>query len=318
MGSTSDKWTAADIPDQSGRTILVTGANSGIGLHTAKELAGAGATVLMGCRSAAKAEGARSEILAAHPGGRLEIVGLDLADLTSIESAAAAVAGRPSPLDVLVNNAGVMAPPRLETRNGFELQIGTNHLGHFALTGRLIGKLLEAAEPRVVTVSSMAHRAGSMSFDDLNWERRRYMRWPAYGQSKLANLLFTLELARRAEAAGTGLIATAAHPGYAATNLQTAGVGLGRAGRLLKPVMLVGNLVLGQSDSMGALPTLYAATAPGVRGDDYYGPDGIGEQHGHPHLVGRSGRAADPDAAGRLWRLSEGLTGVDFGPLGRV
>jgi NAD(P)-dependent dehydrogenase (short-subunit alcohol dehydrogenase family) len=318
MRTSGGKWTAADIPDQAGRTIMVTGANSGLGLETAKAVAAAGATVLMACRDASRAQAARDEVHAGSSGASVEIVPLDLADLESVAVAAKTVAEREAPLDVLVNNAGVMAPPRLQTRDGFELQIGTNHLGHFALTGRLIEKLLAAEQPRVVTVSSMAHRAGSISFDDLSWERRRYMRWPAYGQSKLANLLFTLELARRSEAAGTDLVATAAHPGYAATNLQTAGVGLGRAGPLLKPFMRIGNVIFGQSDAMGALPVLYAATAPAVRGDDYFGPDGIGEQHGHPRLVGRSGRAADPDAAQRLWELSTELTGVGFGPLGSV
>ncbi len=199
----------------------------------------------------------------------------------------------PEPLDVLVNNAGVMAPPRRETADGFELQLGTNHLGHFALTGRLIEKLLAADAPRVVNLSSTAHRIGRMDFDDLN-SKRGYSRWPAYGQSKLANLLFTLELARRARAAGTGLVAAAAHPGYAATNLQTAGIGLGTIGTLLKPLMLVGNLLIAQDDAAGALPVLYAATAPDVEGDDFFGPDGLQEMRGrHPARVGRTGRAAE-------------------------
>jgi len=314
MTEVKSKWTAADIPDQTGRTFMVTGANSGLGKQTAKELAGAGATVLMACRNAAKAADARDEIAAAHPGASLEIVSLDLSDLSSVEAAAAEVNARPGGLDVLINNAGVMVPPQRETKDGFELQFGTNHLGHFALTGRLIEKLLAAEAPRVVTVSSVAHRAGKMDFEDLNWSKR-YSRWPAYGRSKLSNLLFTLELARRAEAAGTNLIAAAAHPGFAATNLQTAGVGLGSAGALLKPFMKVGNLIFAQSDAMGALPSLYAATAPGVEGDDYFGPDGPGEQRGHPKRVGRTGRAASGDDAKRLWEVSEELTGVSFGPL---
>ena len=216
------EWTAADVPDQTGRTVMVTGANSGLGLQTAKVLAGVGATVLMACRSAGKAEAARARIVSEVPDADLEIVPLDLADLSSVAAAAALVSDRPQPLDVLVNNAGVMAPPHRETADGFELQLGTNHLGHFPLTGRLIEKLLAADAPRVVNLSSTAHRIGRMDFDDLN-SKRGYSRWPAYGQSKLANLLFTLELARRARAAGTGLVAAAAHPGYAATNLQTRG-----------------------------------------------------------------------------------------------
>ena len=310
----ADKWTTKDIPDQSGRTALVTGANSGLGLQTAKALAGAGASVLLGCRSAERAAGARDEIVASHPTAEVETVELDLGDLSSVERAAAAVAGRGAPLDLLVNNAGVMAPPERRTADGFELQLGTNHLGHFALTGRLLDSLLAAEAPRVVNVSSVAHRQGKMDFDDLNWERG-YSRWPAYGRSKLANLLFTLELSRRAEEAGTNLIAAAAHPGYSSTNLQTSGPGMGSLGPFAKPVMKVGNLLLGQSDERGALPSLYAATAPGVHGDDYFGPDGPGEWRGHPKLVGRSGRAANPEDAKRLWEVSEELTGVSYGAL---
>ncbi len=307
-------WTAAEIPDQGGRTALVTGANSGLGLRTAAALAGAGATVLLGCRDGERAAAARVAIAAEHPGAEVEFVALDLADLSSIEQAAAAVSSRSGPLDLLVNNAGVMATPRRETADGFELQLGTNHLGHFALTGRLIDKLLAAEAPRVVTVSSLAHRAGRIDFDDLNSERG-YSRWPAYCQSKLANLLFTVELARRAEAAGTNLIAAAAHPGYAATNLQTSGPTSGRLGLLLKPAWGVSNLILGQSDEAGARPTLYAATMPDVAGDDYFGPGGPGEWRGHPTRVGRAGRAANPKLARRLWQHSEELTRVTFGRL---
>ncbi|MCB0864986.1 MAG: SDR family oxidoreductase [Solirubrobacterales bacterium] len=310
----SDKWSSDGIPSQSGRTALVTGANSGLGLRTASALAGAGAAVLMGCRDAARATAARDRILAEHPEADVEIVALDLADLEAVRRAAEEVCARSGPLDLLVNNAGVMAPPRRETADGFELQIGTNHLGHFALTGRLIQKLLASPAARVVNVSSMAHRVGKIDFDDLN-SVHGYSRWPAYGQSKLANLLFTLELARRAEAAGTDLVAAAAHPGYSSTNLQTAGPAMGRFGFLLKPGAALGNLLLGQSDAMGALPSLYAATMPDVEGDDYFGPDGLGEQRGHPKRVGRTSRAADPETARRLWEVSEELTGVDFGPL---
>ena len=312
----SEKWTTADIPDQSGRTALVTGANSGLGLQTAKALAEAGATVLLGCRNLEKAEAARAEILAAAPGADVEIVELDLGSLDSVERAAGEVAAREGSLDLLVNNAGVMAPPRRQTADGFELQFGTNHLGHFALTGRLLDKLLAAPAPRVVTVASMAHRAGKMDFEDLNWEKR-YSRWPAYGRSKLSNLLFTSELARRAAAADSGLIAAAAHPGYASTNLQTSGPGMGPVGVIVKPLAKVSNLFLGQSDAQGALPSLYAATAPDVAGGEYFGPDGIGEQRGHPQRVGRSGRASNEADARRLWEVSEELTGVSFSALDR-
>ncbi len=310
----SKKWTTADIPDQSGRTALVTGANSGLGLQTAKALAAAGAAVLMGCRNAEKAANAKREIETATPGAAVEIVELDLADLSSVETAAAAVAARPEALDLLINNAGVMVPPKRQTADGFELQFGTNHLGHFALTGRLLDKLLAADAPRVVTVASIAHRAGKMDFDDLNWENG-YSRWPAYGRSKLSNLLFTLELSKRAAAAGSHLIAASSHPGFAATNLQTAGIGLGTAGKLLTPVMKLGNVFLAQSDANGALPTLRAATDPEVVSGDYYGPDGLGEQRGHPQRVGRSGRASNEADAARLWEVSEELTGVSFGAL---
>ena len=310
----SEKWTTADIPDQGGRTALVTGANSGLGLQTARALAIAGATVLLGCRDAERAGRARERIRADATEAEVEVVALDLSDLASVRRAAEQVVARPEPLDLLINNAGVMAPPRRETADGFELQFGTNHLGHFALTGGLIEKLLAAPAPRVVNVASAAHRAGRIDFDDLNWEHG-YSRWPAYGRSKLANLLFTLELSRRAEAAGAGLVAAAAHPGYASTNLQTSGPGTGPLGVVVKPVAWVSNLFLGQSDAMGALPTLYAATAPGVEGDDFFGPGGVGEMRGHPTRVGRSSRAADAEVAARLWDVSEELTGVGFGSL---
>ncbi|MDQ3102938.1 MAG: oxidoreductase [Actinomycetota bacterium] len=312
----SEKWTADDIPDQSGRTALVTGANSGLGLQTTKALAGAGATVLMACRNAEKARSAREAIVRDNPAAAVEVVALDLGDLASVERAAGEVAAREDDLDLLVNNAGVMAPPRRQTVDGFELQLGTNHLGHFALTGRLLEKLLAARAPRVVTVSSVAHRQGKMDFEDLNWERS-YSRWPAYGRSKLANLLFTAELSRRAAAADSELIAAAAHPGYASTGLQTAGPGMGPLGVIAKPFMKVGNLLLAQSDANGALPSLYAATAPDVAGSEYFGPDGIAESRGHPHRVGRSGRASDPADAKRLWEASVKLTGVSYNALDR-
>jgi NAD(P)-dependent dehydrogenase (short-subunit alcohol dehydrogenase family) len=307
----AEKWTTAEIPDQSGRIALVTGANSGIGLRAAAALAGAGAEVLLGCRNTEKGERALEEILESHPEAKVSLLELDLADLASVESAAETVAGSGRPLDLLINNAGVMAPPRMETADGFELQFGTNHLGHFALTGRLLETLLRAPSPRIVNVASLAHRRGSMDFDDLNWEKS-YSRWPAYGRSKLANLLFTFELDRRLRAIDSAAIALACHPGYASTNLQTAGPGEGLWGIVLKPAGLVSNLFFGQSDEMGALPTLYAATSPEAEGSDYIGPDGIGQARGHPIKVGCSSAARDADDARRLWEASVELTGVHY------
>jgi NAD(P)-dependent dehydrogenase (short-subunit alcohol dehydrogenase family) len=284
------KWTAADLPSQEGRTIIVTGANSGIGLVSARELARAGAHVILAVRNVAKGEAAAAEV-----GHGAEVRALDLASLASVRSFAEGVRG---PVDVLINNAGVMAVPESRTADGFEMQIGTNHLGHFALTGLLLDRITD----RVVTVSSGAHRIGKIRLDDLNWERG-YRRWPAYGQSKLANLLFTFELQRRLAAADSSVIATAAHPGYAATNLQS------HTASIQDTIMGVLNHVLAQSADMGALPTLFAATQA-IPGGSYVGPDGFGEQRGHPHLVGCSAEARDEAVAARLWELSEQLTGV--------
>jgi NAD(P)-dependent dehydrogenase (short-subunit alcohol dehydrogenase family) len=293
-GMSSRKWTAAELPRLDGRTFLVTGANSGIGLVAARELGRAGARVVLGVRDPAKGEHAAETI----PGER-EVGQLDLAELASIRTFAEAWEGD---IDVLVNNAGVMATPERRTKDGFELQIGTNHLGHFALTNLLMPRITD----RVVTVSSGAHRTGRIRLDDLNWEHGDYKRWGAYGQSKLANLLFTLELQRRLEAAGSDVRALAAHPGYAATNLQH------RTENLVQnTVMAITNRLIAQSEEMGALPTLYAATQE-LPGASYVGPDGFKEQRGHPTLVGRSAAARDPETAKRLWELSEELTGVSF------
>ena len=289
-------WTAADIPDQAGRVAVVTGANSGIGRIAARELARAGAEVVCACRNTAKGR-------EAFPDGDVEVRELDLADLSSVRAFAESFEGK---LDLLVNNAGVMAPPRRLTADGFESQFGTNHLGHFALTGLLIGALAAAPEPRVVTVSSGAHRIGRIRFDDLQGERH-YNNWLAYGQSKLANLLFCFELQRRAEAAGAPLRSIAAHPGYARTNLQFAGPKWYE-----QVVMRVTNPLLGQSAEMGALPTLYAATYPDLPGGTFVGPNGFMEQRGHPHVVTAAGKAYDEAAARRLWEVSEELTGVRY------
>jgi NAD(P)-dependent dehydrogenase (short-subunit alcohol dehydrogenase family) len=294
-------WSVADIPDQRGRRAVVTGANSGIGLIAARELARRGASVVLACRNMQKGEAALAEVRAA--GGEAELARLDLGDLESVRAFAAA---QEPPVDLLLNNAGVMAPPRTETADGFELQLGTNHLGHFALTGLLLDRLKAAGAARVVTISSNGHRMGRIDFDDLQGERR-YTRWGAYGRSKLANLLFMRELDRRARAAGLPLTSVGAHPGYSATNLQFAAPPL-----LDRIAMRAGNLLLAQSAEKGALPGLYAATVPGLPGGSYVGPDGRGNWRGDPQLVGMSGRAQDAETARRLWEVSESLTGVRF------
>jgi NAD(P)-dependent dehydrogenase (short-subunit alcohol dehydrogenase family) len=279
-----------------GRTAIVTGSNSGIGRAAAAALAAAGANVVLAVRATDKGEQA-----AATMSGRTEVRRLDLASLESVREFAAGWDG--GEIDLLINNAGVMVPPLSRTAEGFELQFGTNHLGHFALTNLL----LEQVSGRVVTVSSTAHRMGHIDFDDLNWERRSYRAWQAYGQSKLANMLFTAELQRRLTDAGSTVLAMAAHPGYAATNLQF------HSGKKLQDwVSQVGNAVLGQSEEGGALPTLYAATAD-VPGNSFAGPGGFMEQRGAAKLVGRTGAAKDMDVARRLWEVSEELTGVRFG-----
>ncbi len=305
------KWSASDIPDQTGRTILITGANSGLGLRSAEALAAAGARVLMACRNATKAAAAQQQVAAQATGPAPEVVPLDLSDLDSVQACAASLNGSLSHIDVLMDNAGVMAlPNREETKQGFEMQFGTNHLGHFALTGRLLPLLLAADSPRVVTISSFGHKPGRIRWDDPNWEKGRYLAWPAYFQTTLANLLFTAELDRQAGEHGDRLLAAAAHPGYAATNLVASGPGSANA--IMRGGVNVVDQLLGHADSMGALPKLYAATMPDVEGNDYYGPDGLMEQRGHPTKVGRTRKAQDPEAAKRLWAMSEDLTGVTY------
>jgi NAD(P)-dependent dehydrogenase (short-subunit alcohol dehydrogenase family) len=299
-------WSTSDIPSQEGRLAVVTGANSGLGFHTSLELARAGARVILGCRSSERADDALGRIRADLPDAAVEARALDLADLASVRAFAD---GLEEPLDLLVNNAGVMALPWRTTADGFEMQFGTNHLGHFALTGLLVPRLLADGGGRVVTVSSTMHRRGRMHFDDLQFERD-YDRWDAYSQSKLANLLFALELQRRADAADAPLLSTAAHPGYAATNLQYAGPKM-EGSRLRMAVMKLGNTLLAQSEAKGALPLLYAATED-VPGASYAGPSGFQEGRGSPTLVGMTRYASDPDSARRLWEESERLTGVTF------
>ena len=305
----SQKWTAADIPDLAGHRAIVTGANSGLGLETTMALAQHGAAVTMAVRDTGKGDAAAADIRARTPGADVEVRRLDLADLASIDEFAWLWReAHPEGLDLLINNAGVMAVPKRSTADGFEMQFGTNHLGHFALTGRM----LEALRPgsRIVTVSSQAHRMGKMNFDDLMGDRK-YRTWGAYGQSKLANLLFMRELARRLEAAGLPTISVGAHPGYASTHLQAVGPEM-RGQAWQAKVMGVLNKVMAQSADKGALPTLYAATYAGVSNGDYFGPDGIGEQRGHPKLVGMTGSARDVADAQRLWTVSEDLTGVHY------
>lgn len=295
----ADRWTAADIPDQSGRTAVVTGANSGIGFAAARELARAGARVVLAVRNRDKGQRAAAEIA-----GDVSVSELDLASLDSVRQFVARFDGG---LDLLINNAGVMAAPRRITRDGFESHLATNHLGHFALTGLALDHLLATENPRVVTVSSDMHRGGKLNFDDLQGERK-YNRWQAYSNSKLANLLFCFELDRRARAAHSKLKSTAAHPGYAATNLQFAGPTrfYERAG------MWIGNLLFAQSADMGALPTLYAATVQDLPSGSFVGPDGFRGGRGHPHLVTAAGKAYDEETARRLWEVSEQLTDVHY------
>ncbi|NMM82815.1 short-chain dehydrogenase [Rhodococcus sp. SRB_17] len=287
------KWTADDVVDQTGRKFVVTGANSGLGEVVARALGKAGADVVLACRNTSKAD-----VVAAEIGSNAVVRKLDLSDLSSVREFADAT----DAVDVLVNNAGVMAVPFRRTVDGFEMQIGTNHLGHFALTGLLKDKLTD----RVVTMSSMMHQLGTIDLDDLNFEHRKYNRWRAYGQSKLANLLFTYELQRRLAASGSTLKALASHPGYAATNLQ------GHTESIQDKLMGIGNLVA-QSAQMGALPELWAATAPDAFGGSYIGPDGPFEQRGYPKVVGSNKKSHDKKTAAGLWTLSEKLTGVSFG-----
>jgi NAD(P)-dependent dehydrogenase (short-subunit alcohol dehydrogenase family) len=297
-------WDVQDIPDQSGRTAIVTGANSGLGLVTARELARAGASVVMACRNLDKGHAAVDEVRAAVPDAKVQLDELDLANLASVRAFADRFKAPHDGLDLLINNAGVMGTPRRRTADGFELQFGTNHLGHFALTTALLETMEGREDARVVTLSSTAHKMGRINFDNLNGDRH-YFRWNAYGQSKLANLLFALELDRRLRAAGSTVKSLAAHPGYAATNLQSAGPPM-----FDRLVMVASNALIAQSDEMGALPILYAATQPGLEGGTYVGPDGFQEQRGYPKLVQASGRARDPETGRRLWEVSERMTAV--------
>lgn len=306
----TNRWTAADLADQDGRVFVITGANSGIGFEAARSLAAKRATVVLACRSEARAQAAIDEILVDCSTASLHAVTLDLASLQSVRDAATQLQAMYPVIHALINNAGVMALPYRKTTDGFEMQLGTNHIGHYALTGLLMAPLRAAGDARVVTVSSVAHRMGRMNFDDPQSERR-YQRWKAYGQSKLANLLFTYELSRRLRAASIPVSAVACHPGYSSTNLQLAGPRM--AGSTLEErISSLGNRVLAQSAAMGALPTLYAATHPDVQSGDYIGPDGFGEMWGCPRKVSSTARARDEVDARRLWSLSRQLSGVHY------
>lgn len=309
--SANKQWTSADMPDQGGKVVLITGANSGLGYEASLALARKGAYVVMACRNLGKGEAARKAILAQVPAAQLDLEQLDLASLESIHSFVIRFQQQHQRLDVLLNNAGIMAIPQGKTVDGFEIQFGTNHLGHFALTGLLLETLLATPASRVVTLSSTAAEMGRINFDDLMLNRG-YERWRAYAQSKLANLMFAVELQRRLEAAGSSCISVAAHPGFAATNLQYAGLSQGNAvfsfalTRLFMP--------FAQSAEMGALPALYAATMPDVKGGDYFGPDGFSQVSGYPtRLTPRFNQTwRDPVIARRLWQASEELTRVRY------
>ena len=289
-------WSYGDVPDQSGKVVIVTGANSGIGLEAAKALSDKGAHVVMACRNVDKAAAARESV-----GERAEVRELDLGSLDSVRGFAA---GWNGPIDVLVNNAGIMAVPLARTADGFESQLGTNFLGHFALTGLLLPQVRD----RVVTLSSNVHKFGRIDLDDLSFERRRYHRWTAYGQSKLADLMFAYELQRRLLLAGSEVRSMAAHPGYSATNLQAH---LGTAARLSQDLMMRVGMV--QDARAGAMPTVYAASAPDLPGGSYVGPSGFMEQTGPPRVVGSTGASHDRDVQRRLFDRAEQLTGVEFG-----
>jgi NAD(P)-dependent dehydrogenase (short-subunit alcohol dehydrogenase family) len=303
-------WTADDMPDLSGKTVIVTGGNSGIGYEAALQFARKKAHTILACRSLDKANAAAAQIIASNPGAMVEVMELDLSSLALIRNFADAFHKSHPRLDVLVNNAGVMALPYRKTVDGFEMQFGTNHLGHFALTGLLLDLLLATDGARVVNVASGAHRMGRIRFDDLQWERG-YRKWFAYGQSKLANLLFNLELQHLIDAAHAKLLAVACHPGYAATNLQAAGPRM-TGSSVMESLWGTINGMLAQSAAMGALPTLYAAVSPEVHGGDYIGPDGFAEMWGYPTKANPSAAAKDADVAAKLWRISEQLTKVHY------
>jgi NAD(P)-dependent dehydrogenase (short-subunit alcohol dehydrogenase family) len=306
----SEKWTEADVADQTAKTVLVTGANSGLGLETARALAQNGANVVMACRNTEKAAAAKALIDETDPAGETDLLEMDLGNLDSIRSGVEVFLESHQRLDVLVNNAGIMWTPKGLTADGFEQQLGVNHLGHFALTGLLLEVLLESGPARVVTISSNGHKAGKIDLDDLQSEES-YSPYGAYFQSKLANLLFMCELQRRFAAANSEAISVAAHPGGSDTNLGHENPG-GIAGTLFEKSRPIMDRFFSQSAQQGALPTLLAATGPDVVGGDYYGPDGFMELKGAPTKVDMTKRAKDEAVARRLWQKSVELTGVTY------
>ena len=305
-----DRWIEENIPDLTGKVAIVTGANSDLGLETTRVLVRKGAAVVLAVRSETRGAATVKGIRAGVPDASLVVMPLDLANLESVRRFSETFLAGYDRLDILVNNAGVMAIPHRKTADGFEMQFGTNHLGHFALTRLLLPSILKTPGARVVTVSSGAHLFGRIRFDDLNGERS-YSKWGAYAQSKLANLLFAYELQRRLAAAGNSALSVAAHPGYAATNLQRVGPEM-EGSRFSLWVMSAANRVVAQSAAMGALPEIYAATSPEVRGGDYIGPDGFLGQRGFPRKAESSSRSRDQEVAARLWTVSEQLTGVTY------
>ena len=307
-------WTVDDLPSQAGKTVVVTGANSGIGYHTALELARKGASVILACRNPAKAEDALKRLKAEVPGAKAELAALDLSDLKSVRAFGAEFAARGVPLDLLVNNAGIMAPlTRKISSDGFEIQMATNHLGHFLLTSLLLPALKRAPAPRVVTVASIAHRRGKINFDDLMSDRR-YIPWSAYASTKLANLLFAYEFQRRLDKSAAKLISVAAHPGVAMTKIVENGLGGGKSTVLTKILGLFAPL-FSHSEEAGAWPSLWAAAMPDVVPGGYYGPDGFREMTGFPVRVDSMPQSKDLAAAARLWELSEKLTGATYSGL---